>query len=136
MSAKTTIAIYDNAATPESPGTPAAALRTFTPGAVEGGDVHTFYEPTTGTTAATRSKLTLQLIPGAVVHRLKISIATPKAKTVDGIVELAHVTRFNGEFLLPVNGSKDDRQDIRSLATNLFADASFIYMIRDLEDLY
>lgn len=136
MTAKTTIALLDSAVTPESPGTPAAATRTFIPGEVEAGNVHTFYENTTGSTAATRSKLTIQFVPGAVVNRVKIGIATPKAKTVDGVVVLAHTTRVNMEFLLPVDGSRDDRQDIRVLAMNALVDASIVNMIKELEGLY
>lgn len=136
MTAKTSIAINDSAATPESPGTPAAALRTFVPGEVEAGNVHTFYENTTGTTAATRSKLTAQIVPGTNVQRVKLSIATPKAQTVDGVVVLAHTTRCNLEFFLPNNGSRDDRQDIRALVINALADASIVGMVKDLEGLY
>jgi hypothetical protein len=136
MVAKTTIAINDSAATPESPGTPATTLRTFVPGEMENNNVHTFYENTTGTTAATRSKLTLSLTPGDGVVRFKSQLSTPKAHTVDGIVVVAHVTRGLIEFILPVDGSRDDRQDIRALNINLLADASVVGMIKDLENLW
>lgn len=136
MTAKTTIALNDSALTPESPGTPAAGTRTFTPGEMENGNVHTFYETTTGVTAATRSKMTLSLVPSETVTRFKLSIATPKAQTVDGIVKAAHVTRGFMEFILPNDGTRDDRRDIRSLLTYINNDAGFKAMVDDLENLW
>lgn len=136
MAGKTSIAITDSSDTPESPGTPAAATRTFVPGEIEGSNVHTFYENTTGVTAATRSKMTLSLTPGNGVVRFKAALALPKAQTVDGITKVAHVTRGFVEFILPEDGSRDDRRDILTLIRNLLADATVSPMIREMENLY
>lgn len=136
MSAKTSIAVLDNSTTPEAPGTPAAATRTFIPGEVENGNVHTFYETTTGTTARSRSKLTVSLTPkqSAVVFQLRLS--TPKATVVDDILVVQHVTRSFVEFELPNDGSRDDRLDNKSLTANILNDATIHNMIKDLENLY
>lgn len=136
MSAYTSIALNDSALTPESPGTPATATRTFLPGGKDSNGVWTWYENTTGSTAATRSKMTLSLTPGKDVTRCKIQISTPKAQTVDGIVSAAHVTRSSMEFILPNNGSRDDRRDIRNLTFNALAAAAAVAAIDDLEAVY
>lgn len=134
MAAFANIAILDSSATPESPGTPAAATRTFVPGGKEG-NVWVWYENTTGTTPATRSKLTASLSAGEEVARLKITLATPKAQTVDGVTKVAHVTRAFMEFILPVNGSRDDRKDIAVLVMNALSAAALWSMLSDLEGL-
>jgi hypothetical protein len=136
MTAKTTIAILDSDLTPESPGTPAAATRTFTPGEVEQGNVHTFYEPTTGVTAATRSRMTVALTSGKDVTRMKLTLALPKAQTVDGITQVAHVTRASVEFIFPANGSRDDRRDCRTLTRTALGHADIIAMIDNLENFW
>lgn len=136
MSEKAAIVLVDSAATPESPGTPGAANRTFTPGEMENGYVHTFYNTTTGTTPGTRSKMTVSISNGAAVSRVKINIATPKSVTVDGVVKADHVTRGFIEFIFPVNCSRDDRRDIASLLYNSLADATIVNMIHNLEDLW
>lgn len=136
MTAKASIGIYDASATPEAPGTPGAALRTFVPGEVENNNVHTFYDTTTGVTAATRSKMTLAIVPGEQVTRVKVSLALPKAQTVDGIIQAAHITRANCEFLCPVNGSRDDRRDIKTLLINALNHTDVATMIGDLENLW
>lgn len=136
MPAKTTLAITDSAQTPESPGTPAVATRTFVPGEMENGVVHTFYENTTGVTANTRSKLTISLTPGDGVVRWKCQLSTPKAQTVDGVVVQAHVTRAFAEFILPADGTRDDRRDSKSLLVSLLALTDIHTMISDLENLW
>jgi hypothetical protein len=136
MPAKTTIAIADSTLTPESPGTPGAATRTFVPGEMENGVVHTYYENTTGATSATRSKLTVSLVPGDGVIRMKCQLATPKAQTVDGIVQAAHVTRAFAEFIFPADGTRDDRRDAKSLLTNLLNNTDISTMVADLENLW
>lgn len=136
MPSKTSIAILDSALTPESPGTPAATTRTFIPGEMEGSNVHTFYETTTGTTAATRSKMTVSIAPGNGVTRVKAQIATPRSQTVDGLVKSAYVCRGFAEFILPEDASRDDRRDIRALLANLLDDPSFVTVVSDLENLY
>jgi hypothetical protein len=136
MAAKTTIVLADSSDTPESPGTPAAANRTFVPGEMENGNVHTFYETTTGVTAATRSKLTISLTPGNKIVRMKASLALPKAQTVDGVVKVAHVTRGFCEFIFPEDGSRDDRRDCKKLLQNLLTDTTINPMVADLENLY
>jgi hypothetical protein len=136
MPAKTTIAISDSSTTPEAPGTPGAVVRTFVPAEMENGVVHTFYENTTGSTLNTRSKLTLSLTPGDGVTRFKAQLSTPKAQTVDGVVVQAHVTRGSLEFILPADGSRDDRVDIRLLFHNLLANSDVATMIKDVENLW
>lgn len=136
MASKTSIAIADSPNTPEAPGTPAAATRTFIPGEMENGNVHTFYENTTGVTAATRSKLTVSLVPGNGITRFKAALALPKAQTVDGVTKVAHVTRGFVEYIFPEDGTRDDRRDINALMRNALADATVVLMINDLENLY
>jgi len=134
MSAYANLAINDSAQTPESPGTPGAATRTFVPGGKENG-VWTWYENTTGTTASTRSKLTVSLTPGNSVTRLKIALALPKAQTVNGIVTAAHVSRGFAEFLFPANGSRDDRRDIKALLIAALNTTELSAMVGDLEGI-
>lgn len=136
MTAKVSLAIVDSALTPESPGTPASATRTFVPGEVENGNVHTFYENTTGSSAATRSRLTVALVPSEKVVKFKYTLSLPKAQTVDGIVKVAHVTRCNVEMIFPVDGTRDDRRDARSLTLSALTDTTIIAMISDLENLW
>lgn len=132
MSAYANLAINDSAQTPESPGTPGAATRTFVPGGKEG-NVWTWYENTTGTTAATRSKLTASLTPGDSVTRMKLQLALPKSQTVDGLVTAAHVTRGFVEFIFPANGSRDDRRDIKALLIAALNTTELSNMVGDLE---
>lgn len=138
MTAKTTISLLDSALTPESPGTPAAATRIFTPGALENGYIHTFYEGTSGTTPATRSKLTLSLSPATATKpsRTKGQLMIPKAKIVDGVVEVAHVNRGFVETVFDKDATRDDRRDMTTLLYSLIASAEFGGMSRDQEDLY
>lgn len=139
MPAKVAIALVDSPSTPESPGTPGAATRTFQPGAVENGNVHTFYEGTTGTTMATKSKATLSLKPASSaspVSRVKMSMALPKAQVVDGITKVAHITRANVEFILPQDCTRDDRRDIRTLIANLINSAEGAALVADNDDLW
>lgn len=139
MPAKASLAINDSGETPESPGTPAVAARTFVPGDVENGNVHTFYDTTTGTTAATRSKLSIQLTApngNSNVARLKLSLALPKAQTIDGVVQQAHVTRAFAEFIYPVDGSRDDRRDAKALLLNCLNHADVHKIVSDLEGFW
>lgn len=135
MAAYANVAINDSGQTPESPGTPAQVLRTFVPGGKDNNGVWTWYDNTTGVTPATRSKLTLSMTQGNSVVRVKANLSTPKAITVDGITEAAHVTRGGVEFLFPLNGSRDDRRDIRILLWNFLGSAAFVSMCDDLEGL-
>lgn len=136
MTEKASFVITDSADTPESPGTPAAANRTFTPGEMENGSVHCFYNTTTGTTPATRSKFTASLTSGQVVHRVKFSLALPKAQTVDGVVKVAHVSRAIVEFILPIDCSRDDRRDLLTLMYDALSTSGFNTMVIDVEDLW
>jgi len=139
MTAKTTLTLDDSASTPESPGTPAVANRTFTPGQMENGNVHTFYEPTTGVTPATKSKLTASLTPISATRntaRIKIALAYPKAQTIDGLVVAAHVNRGFVEFVFDKNSTRDDRRDIKALLISALQEVGINEMIADLEDLY
>lgn len=136
MTEKASFTLTDSAATPESPGTPAAVNRTFTPGEVENGYVHTYYNTTTGTTASTRSKLTMSISTNDKIARVKLAIATPKAQTVDGVVQAAHVTRGFAEFIIPVDASRDDRKDILILVYNALASAPMAGLVHELEDLW
>lgn len=138
MTAKTSIALWDSSLTPESPGTPATGVRTFTPGAMEG-NVHTFYDPTTGLTPATKSKLTISLTPLSAnrnTARIKVAIATPKQRTVNGIVEVAHVNRAFLEFVFDKDSSRDDRRDIGEMIKRCIDNAALVAMVSDLEDIY
>lgn len=132
MSTYANLAINDSNQTPESPGTPAATTRTFVPGGKENG-VWTWYENTTGTTAATRSKLTASLTQGKEVTRMKLTLALPKAQTVDGIVSAAHITRGFAEFLFPANCSRDDRRDVKALLVNALNTVEVAAMVSELE---
>lgn len=134
MSAYANLVIADSVNTPEAPGTPAATNRTFVPGGKENG-VWTWYENTTGTTAATRSKLSVSLTPGKEITRMKVALALPKAQTVDGITTAAHVTRGFSEFLFPVNGSRDDRRDVKALMISALSAADLTAMVSDLEGI-
>lgn len=134
MTEKASFTLNDAASTPQSPGTPAVVARTFTPGEMENGRVHTFYNTTTGSTGATRSKLTASLTPGNVVNRVKFTLATPKAQTVDGVVVAAHVSRVICEFILPVDASWDDRVDLINLMYNMLANTGLSAMVKELED--
>lgn len=139
MTAKASLVLVDSVLTPEAPGTPAASNRTFVPGDVENGNVHTFYDTTTGTTAATRSKLSVQLVSptgNGNVARMKVSLALPKAQTIDGIVQQAHVTRAFAEFLFPVDSSRDDRRDIKALLISALNSADLSAMVGDLEGFW
>lgn len=139
MTAKTTIALADSSATPESPGTPASTTRTFIPGAMENGNVHTFYETTSGTTPATRSKLTISLTPLSAnrnTARVKVGLAIPKAQTVDGLVVAAHVNRAFIELVFDKNSTRDDRRDISELIKVCLNDAAVYAMFSNLEDIY
>lgn len=134
MSAYANMAINDASTTPEAPGTPAIATRTFVPGGKEG-NVWTWYENTTGTTAATRSKMTVSLTPGDSVTRVKVQLSLPKAQTVDGVTSAAHVTRGFAEFIFPANGSRDDRRDVKALLGNILNSTELNAMIGDLEGI-
>lgn len=139
MTAKSTIALADSSQTPESPGTPAIATRTFTPGQMENGNVHTFYEPTTGVTPATKSKLTISLTPVSATRntaRIKIALALPKAQTVDGLVVAAHVNRGFIEFVFDKNSTRDDRRDCSELLKQALNNSAITSMVGDLEDIY
>jgi hypothetical protein len=136
MTEKASFVLVDAASTPQSPGTPAAANRTFTPGEMENGRVHTFYNTTTGTTVATRSKLTASITPGDTVTRVKYTLATPKAQTVDGVVISAHVTRCIMEFIIPNDATWDDRVDSINLAYGMLANTGLSTMVKELEDLW
>lgn len=138
MTQKTTVSLLDSALTPESPGTPAAVARVFIPGAVEAGYVHTWYEPTTGATPDTRSKMTWSIKQTAAdsPFRVKFQLTTPKSQTVDGVLKRAHVNRAFLEFVFDKDSSRDDRRDVRGLLYALMGNAGFIAMIDDLEDQY
>jgi hypothetical protein len=138
MTAKTTILLTDSNLTPESPGTPAAVIRTFTPGAMENGFVHSYYEPTTGTTPDTKSKLTLGLTQAkdASPARVKAQLTLPKAQTIDGLVVRAHKNSAFLEYVFDKNSTRDDRRDARAMVYGLHADVGFQAMIDNLEDLY
>jgi hypothetical protein len=139
MTAKAAITLADAGDTPESPGTPAVANRVFTPGAMENGNVHTFYNSTTGVTPATKSKMTVSLTPLSTTRntsRVKIAIAAPKSQTVDGIVQVAHINRGFVEFVFDKNSTRDDRRDLKELVKQSLNDAGILGMIADGEDLY
>lgn len=140
MTQKTTITLVDSASTPESPGTPAAANRVFTPGAMEQGYIHTWSDTTTGTTPDTKSKMTIGYVPAngstRPVSRLKIQFAIPKAQTVDGIVKRAHVNRAFVEFVFDKDSTRDDRRDIKSLVGGILSATGVNEMVSDGEDFY
>lgn len=136
MAEKVAVGLDDAALTPESPGTPAVVTRTFTPGEMENGYVHTFYNTNTGTTPASRSKVTASISVGDTVSRVKFAIALPKATTVDGVVKVDHVTRCFCEFVLPANCSRDDRRDVKALLNAILANSTFKEMVDNLEDLW
>lgn len=136
MAVKTSIALLDSASTPEAPGTPAAATRTFIPGEIEGDNVHTFYETTTGNTAATRSKLTASIKSGNGVSRVKVAIALPRSQTVDGVLKAAYVCRGFIEFIVPEDAIRDDRRDLLVLTRNILDNTTIGPMISELENLY
>jgi hypothetical protein len=139
MTQKVALTLADSASTPESPGTPAAANRSFVPGAMEQGYVHTFYNTTTGTSPAALSKLSVSLSPAGPnkpVSRIKLGLGTPKTQTIDGLVVVDHVNRCFVEFVFDENSTRDDRLDIRSLMINTLADAGVLEMVKNLEDLW
>lgn len=139
MTQKAALTLADSSLTPESPGTPASANRVFTPGAVENGNVHTYFEPTTGVTPATKTKLTVSLTPTSATRntaRIKIAFALPKAQTVNGIVTAAHVNRVFNEYVFDKDSTRDDRRDAKILLISLLNDAVMNAMIGDLEDVY
>lgn len=134
MPSKASLAVLDSASTPVA-GTPASATRTFIPGEVEN-NVHAFYEPTTGTNAATRTKFTASVSPGNGVHRIKYALALPKAVTADGLTKAAHVNRAFVEFIVHEDSTWDDRADLRALIANLLDKDEIKTMVQEVESFY
>lgn len=140
MSAKAAIVIGDSANTPEAPGTPGVTNWTFTPSAVENGNVHTFYSTQTGSTGSARAKLTASISKGAAddaPHRFKVALAVPKVVTIDGIPTVKHVCRGFLELIFPPEATRDERLDTYVLLTNATGtDATIVEMRKNLEDLW
>lgn len=139
MSAKTTISLTGSSLTPESPGTPVTETRVFTPGEVENGNVHTFYNNYTGSTPDTMSKLTLSLQPpktNSEICRVVYTLALPLAQTVDGVVSRAHVNRSKTEYIFHKDSTRDERRDMRELNKQISNSAEVADMVDNIYGLY
>lgn len=90
-------------------------------------------------TGAGQMALTLSLSEASSqrpTHRAKFALAIPVEHTVDGVVQIAHTLRFNGEFVIPQEATALSRADLYALATNALAHATLKGYVEDLEKVW
>jgi len=115
----------------------------FKPQKIEGGIA--FYKDTTGGVPAGFSTLTIsQQEPSnkGSVYRIKIALAVPKIDdvTVSGgsvsEVSVVRTSRFNGEFLIPIQSELVEREDLVAMVRDLMSDAVIDAVVEQLESIY
>lgn len=69
-------------------------------------------------------------------HRATINFAMPVEHTVDGVVQVAYILRFKGEFIIPEEATSTQRADLLAYASNALAHADVKGYVEDLEPVW
>lgn len=93
----------------------------------------------TADTAAGYPQVILGLSPASSsrpTSRVNIRLNVPVEYTVDGVVKIAYVSRFNGDIILPQEMTQQERDDFAALLKNLLADTVVQGYITNLDPMY
>lgn len=94
------------------------------------------YKNTESDTGAGQMVLGLSLSDASAsrpTHRVTLTLAVPVEQTVDGLVEVAHVDRFQGIFIMSENTTATARADLLAYAQNALANAQVVSAVSDLD---
>lgn len=69
-------------------------------------------------------------------NRVNLRFNMPVEYTVDGVVQVQHTARFNGDFVLPDLLTQADRDDFAAFCANLVSDAVLNGYLSDLDPMY
>ena len=77
------------------------------------------------------------------VRKISLSVAVPTLEAVAGAnpsgftpaPKVAYVHRFNGEFIMPLRGSTQERKNVKAFAANLLSNATLTAVIVDGEEI-
>jgi len=115
----------------------------FNPQKIEKGVAH--YKATAGGVPAGFPMLSIsQSEPskGGSVYRIKVQLAVPKIDnvTVTGgavsTVDVMRTSRFNAEFIIPVQSELVEREDLMAMVRDLLSDAVLDSVVEQLESIY
>lgn len=108
---------------------------TFVPSKV-GDHVASFFGP--GTTLATRERITFtkREATATVAGKLNIKIELPVEQTVDGQVILGYQQMSSHDFILAPKSTKQNRKNVRVLASNVLMNSIVASMIDDQDFMY
>lgn len=131
MAAATDIVLNDGQSTP--------AAHTFSP-ARKSGDRVVWEERSTASTASGFYLLTTKANPpsSASVIRNKITLAIPLEiyDSVSQTYSYPDIARLSADILIPVNATSADRKNMAAYVKNLFAHATIVSMLEDLDVPY
>lgn len=72
--------------------------------------------------------------PSKGVYRMRVSCARPVVNGTTGLVD--YTSRFNGEFIVPVQATLSERQELYAVAKNFMAHAVVQAAVKDLESVW
>lgn len=101
------------------------------------------YEDRSGGIAVGYGKIRITTSDSDVVRRVKANIAIPTLEAVSGAnpagftpaAQIAYVTQFNGEFLIPQRATLQEKKNIYAYAKNALALALFGLLVQDGEEI-
>lgn len=131
MPSATDLVINDGQATP--------VAHTFEPAFVQTAKSIFFDRTGSGSTSAGYTRLELgysMATPKRTTNRVRISLAMPIEKTVDGRAEIACIPRANIDIILPDELTQAERDDMAAYVKNTLANAVVNGYISDLDPVY
>lgn len=137
MPAKAPFTLVDSAGTPSS--APAATDRIYTPGEVEKGNIHTWWNGHVSSNGAAQSKITLSLSKANSnrdTDRMKVVLSIPQVKTVDGIETVAYVDRAVVDVITHKDSTLDNRKDLWAIFDDFLNELDVATVRNKLESMY
>jgi hypothetical protein len=137
MPAKAPYTLVDNSGTPAGAGV--ATDRIFTPGEVEKGNIHTWWNGHVSSNGAAQSKITLSLSKANSnrdTDRVKAILSIPQVKTVDGIETVAYTDRAIFEMIAHKDSTEDNRKDLWTLFVDFLNESDVVTVRNKLESMY